>query len=109
MGGEDAMSYFVGAEAMKNDKYKGEDAGFAINGGKGWKDVTFRNHKIDLNGPTAHRWVTTSSPTRPPATRCASSTPSATSATTTTRCASSCTTRRSTTRRRPHSMPRALM
>ena len=47
------MSYFVGAEAMKNDKFKGEDAGFAINGGKGWKDVTFRNHKIDLNGPTA--------------------------------------------------------
>merc|ERR1719258_749331 len=50
---EDAMSYFVGAEAMKNDKFKGEDAGFAINGGKGWKSVTFRNHKIDLNGPTA--------------------------------------------------------
>merc|ERR1712216_647638 len=51
--GEDAMSYFVGADAMKNNKFKGEDAGFAINGGKGWKDVTFRNHKIDLNGPTA--------------------------------------------------------
>merc|ERR1719326_2331219 len=50
---EDAMSYFVGAEAMSNDKFKGEDAGFAINGGKGWKDVTFRNHQIDLNGPTA--------------------------------------------------------
>merc|ERR1719486_281469 len=51
--GEDAMSYFVGAEAMSNNKFKGEDAGFAINGGRGWKDVTFRNHKIDLNGPTA--------------------------------------------------------
>jgi len=51
--GEDAMSYFVGSEAMSNDKFTGEDAGFAINGGKGWKDVTFRNHKIDLNGPTA--------------------------------------------------------
>jgi hypothetical protein len=51
--GEDAMSYFVGSEAMKNDKFTGEDAGFAINGGRGWKDVTFRNHKIDLNGPTA--------------------------------------------------------
>merc|ERR1719194_379612 len=50
---DDAMSYFVGADAMKNNKFKGEDAGFAINGGKGWKDVTFRNHKIDLNGPTA--------------------------------------------------------
>ena len=50
---DDAMSYFVGADAMNNAKFKGEDAGFAINGGKGWKDVTFRNHKIDLNGPTA--------------------------------------------------------
>merc|ERR1712151_95837 len=50
---EDAMSYFVGAEAMKDDRFKGEDAGFAINGGKGWKKVIFRNHKIDLNGPTA--------------------------------------------------------
>merc|ERR1712003_282148 len=29
---ESAMSYFVGAEAMKDNKYKGEDAGFAING-----------------------------------------------------------------------------
>merc|ERR1712060_94481 len=51
--GEDAMSYFVGAEAMENDKFKGEDAGFAINRGKGWKSVVFRNHQIDLNGPTA--------------------------------------------------------
>jgi len=50
---EDAMSYFVGAEAMSNDAFKGEDAGFAINGGRGWKNVVFRNHKIDLNGPTA--------------------------------------------------------
>ena len=49
----DAMSYFVGAEVMQNDKFKGEDAGFAINGGKGWSNVVFRNHKIDLNGPTA--------------------------------------------------------
>ena len=40
--GEDAMSYFVGAEAMSNDKFKGEDAGFAINGGKGWSNVDFR-------------------------------------------------------------------
>merc|ERR1711918_159740 len=38
---------------MDNAKFKGEDAGFAINGGKGWKSVDFRNHKIDLNGPTA--------------------------------------------------------
>merc|ERR1719261_2425404 len=51
--GEDAMSYFVGSEAMKNDQFKGEDAGFAINGGKGWSDVVFSNHKIDLNGNLA--------------------------------------------------------
>merc|ERR1711933_483933 len=50
---ESAMSYFVGAEAMNDDKYKGEDAGFAINGGRGWSNVVFNNHKIDLNGPTA--------------------------------------------------------
>jgi hypothetical protein len=50
---EVAMSYFVGADAMDMAEFKGEDAGFAINGGKGWKKVVFRNHKIDLNGPTA--------------------------------------------------------
>jgi hypothetical protein len=31
---------------MKNDKFKGEDAGFAINGGRGWKDVKFNNHQV---------------------------------------------------------------
>jgi len=51
--GEVAMSYFVGAEAMGMDEFKGEDAGFAINGGKGWKKVVFTNHQIDLNGATA--------------------------------------------------------
>merc|ERR1719393_13385 len=51
---ESAMSYFVGAEAMNDDKYKGEDAGFAINGGRGWSNVVFNNHKIDLNGKVAH-------------------------------------------------------
>jgi len=51
--GEEAMSYFVGAEAMDNDKFKGEDAGFAINGGKGWKNVEFNNHQVHLNGDTA--------------------------------------------------------
>merc|ERR1719161_3520111 len=45
--GEEAMAYFVGAEAMKADEYKGEDAGFAINGGSGWKNVVFRNHQIE--------------------------------------------------------------
>ena len=51
--GEVAMSYFVGADAMNMDEYKGEDAGFAINGGKGWSNVVFTNHQIDLNGPVA--------------------------------------------------------
>jgi len=51
--GGEAMSYFVGAEAMENAEFEGEDAGFAINGGKGWKKVKFANHQIDLNGETA--------------------------------------------------------
>jgi len=51
--GEDAMSYFVGADAMGDARFEGEDAGFAINGGKGWSNVVFTNHQIDLNGPTA--------------------------------------------------------
>ena len=50
---DSAMSYFVGSEAMNNPTFKGEDAGFAINGGKGWSDVVFTNHQIDLNGDTA--------------------------------------------------------
>merc|ERR1719253_1871824 len=50
---EEAMSYFVGAEAMNNNKFKGEDGGFAINGGKGWKEVVFKNHQVELNGTTA--------------------------------------------------------
>ena len=45
------MSYFVGHKAVK-DGYK-EDAGFAINGGKGWADVVFDNHQIEVNGDTA--------------------------------------------------------
>ncbi|KAL3928515.1 MAG: hypothetical protein SGPRY_002353 [Prymnesium sp.] len=48
--GEDAMSYFVGKDAVENGI--SEDAGFAINGGKGWSDVVFDNHQIDLNGNT---------------------------------------------------------
>merc|ERR1719329_1332624 len=51
--GEEAMSYFVGAEAMQNDDFKGEDAGFAINGGRGWKSVVFRNHQVELMGDSA--------------------------------------------------------
>lgn len=52
--GDEAMSYFVGAENfMNSEKFKGEDIGFAINGGKGWKKVVFKNHKIYLDGNTA--------------------------------------------------------
>ena len=49
--GGEAMSYFVGGDAV--DGGYAEDAGFAINGGKGWKEVVFNNHQIDLNGPVA--------------------------------------------------------
>ena len=51
--GESAMSYFVGADAMGNEKYKGEDAGFAINGGKGWSKVVFTNHATEYSGNVA--------------------------------------------------------
>eukprot|EP00438_Fugacium_kawagutii_P018725 Skav212354 [mRNA] locus=scaffold3038:39285:46781:+ [translate_table: standard] len=34
-----AMSYFVGAKAVKQADGIAEDGGFAINGGKGWQDV----------------------------------------------------------------------
>merc|ERR1712137_1506821 len=47
----DAMSYFVGKDAVDNGY--DEDGGFAINGGKGWSDVVFDNHQIDLNGNVA--------------------------------------------------------
>merc|ERR1719163_1508107 len=47
----DAMSYFVGGDVVEGG-YE-EDAGFAINGGKGWEKVEFFNHAIDLNGLTA--------------------------------------------------------
>ncbi|KAL1523286.1 hypothetical protein AB1Y20_018236 [Prymnesium parvum] len=49
--GGEAMSYFVGGKVV--EKGYDEDAGFAINGGKGWKSVKFTNHQIDLNGPVA--------------------------------------------------------
>jgi Uncharacterized protein conserved in bacteria len=48
---EEAMSYFVGGKAVHGGY--DEDAGFAINGGKGWSRVVFDNHAIDLNGPVA--------------------------------------------------------
>merc|ERR1711971_817392 len=49
--GEEAMSYFVGGSIVKNGYH--EDAGFAINGGKGWADVVYENHQIDLRGGIA--------------------------------------------------------
>jgi len=48
---EEAMSYFVGGDVVEGGY--DEDAGFAINGGKGWSNVEFHNHQISLNGPTA--------------------------------------------------------
>jgi len=50
--GSDAMSYFVGADNVNSGGIS-EDGGFAINGGRGWADVVFSNHQIDLNGNTA--------------------------------------------------------
>merc|ERR1712217_1012366 len=47
----DAMSYFVGHEAVEGGYT--EDAGFAINGGKGWSDVRFENHQTKLTGDVA--------------------------------------------------------
>jgi len=49
--GESAMSYFVGGSAVENGLE--EDAGFAINGGKGWDKVVFDNHQIEYLGNAA--------------------------------------------------------
>ena len=46
--GASAMSYFVGGKVVE-DGYE-EDLGFAINGGKGWSDVVYDNHQIELKG-----------------------------------------------------------
>jgi hypothetical protein len=43
---EEAMSYFVGGRAV--DGGYAEDAGFAINGGKGWADCVYDNHHVEL-------------------------------------------------------------
>merc|ERR1712039_746823 len=45
---EEAMSYFVGGNVV--DGGYAEDAGFAINGGKGWTDCVYDNHQIELKG-----------------------------------------------------------
>merc|ERR1711879_323473 len=47
----DAMSYFVGSDAVEGGY--AEDTGFAINGGKGWSDVVFENHQTKLTGDLA--------------------------------------------------------
>merc|ERR1712137_1503843 len=47
----DAMSYFVGHKAVEGGYT--EDAGFAINGGKGWSNVEFDNHQIECTGNVA--------------------------------------------------------
>ena len=48
---EEAMSYFVGPDAVANGY--AEDHGFAINSGKGWSHVAFDNHQIVEKGSTA--------------------------------------------------------
>ena len=48
---EEAMSYFIGGR-HSGGGYD-EDGGFAINAGKGFKEVVFENHQISLNGNTA--------------------------------------------------------
>merc|ERR1712118_598841 len=44
----EAMSYFVGGEVVENGY--AEDAGFAINGGKGWESCVYDNHQVELKG-----------------------------------------------------------
>ena len=44
----EAMSYFVGGKVVEGGY--SEDAGFAINGGKGWESCVYENHKIELKG-----------------------------------------------------------
>ena len=48
---EAAMSYFVGGGVV--DGGYAEDAGFAINGGKGWSACVYENHQIVLKGEVA--------------------------------------------------------
>ena len=48
----EAMSYFVGADNVTEGSC-GEDKGFAINGGRGWSEVVFENHQIQLHGSIA--------------------------------------------------------
>jgi len=45
---ESAMSYFVGGKNVENGY--DEDGGFAINGGKGWSNCVYDNHKVITQG-----------------------------------------------------------
>ena len=47
----EAMSYFVGGNAVPGGY--SEDHGFAINSGKGFSRVVFKNHQIDCHGDVA--------------------------------------------------------
>ena len=47
---EDALSYCVGDSAVQGGYDDDEDAGFVINGGMGWSNVRFDNHKVELFG-----------------------------------------------------------
>ena len=49
---EEAMSYFVGEKAVESGGIA-EDAGFAINGGKGWAACVYDNHQIECKGDVA--------------------------------------------------------
>ena len=51
--GRQAMSYLVGSKNVEKGTGLSEDAGFAINGGKGWEKVVFENHQIDCHGEVA--------------------------------------------------------
>jgi len=51
---KEAMSYVVGAEAMKKGEFKGEDTGVAINGGMGVNKVAFDSRQIESYGAVSH-------------------------------------------------------
>ena len=87
----DAMSYFVGHGAVKNGY--AEDAGFAINGGKGWSDVVFRNHQVDVSGNVAIAMGNYFFTSAADGSKTRLNTRSATRRMRTARCASSCITR----------------
>ena len=50
---EGAMSYFIDCANTDIDSGCAEDAGFAFNSGKGFSEVIFENHQIELHGSLA--------------------------------------------------------